>query len=806
MTEHSGHEMATGIGSPLRRKETERFVLGAGTYTDDVLLANQAYVAFVRSFHAHAAIRGFDLDAARTVPGVLGIFTSEDWSSVLGVGAQVGRHERQAEGGREGTPRSPMASGIVHSVGEIVAVVVAESRYQAQDAASAVGVQYEELPVVLDPEAAMQPDAPLVFEDRPNNIMVEIHFDVSDGKSADETFLEADQVASARLKTQRIHALAMEPRAVVASYDHVADEVTVWLSSNGVFGLRSQLAGVMGLSETKVRVINPDVGGSFGGKNGIYPEEIILPVLARYLRRPVKWAEMRTEHLAVMRNGRDQTHYVELALRADGRVLAMRDRMIADLGANTGPNVSMTAASLYLTGPYDIQTYKVDAYAVATTKNSHGSVRGIGKADASFVMERTMNIAARQLGIDPTEIRFKNFVPEEKFPYRTATGAMLDSGRYAECLRKAMELADYERLRREQPELNERLTVKRGIGVSFAIEPTGAARRGQGGGYGACRLKMELSGVISAYPAGAQQGQGHITTVSQIVADRMGGSPDNVHVFEPDTLVTPVGAGAGSSRTSQTVMPAVLVAANQLRDKILRIAGHRLGVSPETLRLEGDVVRGAQRQITLREIIQIAYQDVDRLPPGEDPALEVTGYFINTNHVYDRDELGRRNEFSSYPYEAVIAVVDVDTETGVVEIVKYVSVHDCGNMINPRIVTTQHMGSIAQGLGTALYEEVLYDEDGKLLTGTFMDYLLPTAQEIPPLVLGHTVTPTPFTPLGAKGAGETGTISAPCALGNAIEDAFGGAIEVRYPPYTPERVLKAIQRSQAVATGGASRG
>ncbi len=775
MAKHEGSERATGIGAPLRRKETERFIQGGGTYADDVQLPNQAYTAFVRSFHAHAKIVGIDpeaLTAARAMPGVLGVFTEAEWTDVLG-----------------GRGPWPLASGKVYHVGQAVVVAVAETRYQAQDAASAVVVHYDLLPAVTDPEAAMLPDAPRLFEEMDSNIPREMHMASDD---LDRVFAGADCVVKARLETSRIQASPIEPRAMVASYDAVTNEVTIWIAAKVVHGVRSTAARTLGLPETKVRVIAPDIGGAFGGKGGYGPEEVMTPVLSRYLRRPVKWTEMRTEALATANHGRDQRHDIELALRADGRVLGLRDRIVGDTGADARGAASVSASFLYMTGPYDIQTYGVDAYAVATNKTAHGSVRGIGKADAAFVMERTMDIAARELGIDPVEIRMKNFVPEEKFPYLTATGATLDSGRYAECLKMATELADYQQLRKEQETLNRtRPTIKRGIGVSFVIEPTGAARRGSGGGYGACRLKMELSGMISAYPAGGAQGQGHKTTVSQIVADRLGCSMENVQVFMSDTLVTPNGAGAGSSRTSQTVMPAVLLAANQLRDKILRIAGHRLGMDPNSLRIEGDLIRGSERQIALREVIQIAYQDVDRLPPGEEPALEVMGYFINPNHVYDFDEKGRRNEFSTYPYEAVVAAVDVDLETGAVEIVKYASVHDCGTMINPRIVATQHLGAVAQGIGAALFEEMRYDEEGKLLTGTFMDYLLPTAHEIPNLLLGHMETPTPFTPLGAKGAGETGTISAPCAIGNAIEDAIG--VPVRRCPYTPERVLWAIQ-------------
>ncbi|MBI4213571.1 MAG: xanthine dehydrogenase family protein [Chloroflexi bacterium] len=810
MTEHNGHAQddgGTGIGSPLKRKETERFIQGTGQYADDIKLPGQTYTAFVRSIHAHAHILGFDqeaLTAARRMPGVLGVFTSDDWETVLG-----------------GHGPWPLATTKVHRVGEPIAVAVAESRYQAMDAASAVVVNYEPLPPVVDPFKAMQPDAPVVLDEGDatsslidlgggaglsSNVCLETHFE-SEGGGVDKIFEEADHVVKARLETQRILTSPIEPNAFVANYDHVTDEATIWASTAGVYQGRLAAARALGIPETKVRVISADIGGAFGSKGGSVGQNALLPVLSRHLERPVKWTEMRTDNLATAPAGRDQIHDIELALRSDGRILALRDRFVGDTGTNAGFDPSVAATFLYLTGPYDIQKYKQDAYTVVTNKSPHGAIRGIGKADAAFCIERLMDIAAKELRMDPTEIRMKNFVPEDKFPYLTATGATLDSGRYHECLQMAMDMAGYDELRREQARLNaSRPTIKRGVGVSLVIEPTGAARRGMGGGYGACRLKMELSGMISAYPAGGQNGQGHQTTVAQIVSDRLGCSPDRVFVVDGDSLVTPYGAGPGSSRTSMTVMPAALVAANLLRDKILRIAAHRLGVDVRDLHAEGDIIRGSERQITLREIIQIAYQDVDRLPPGEDPALDVTGYFINENHVYDRDELGRRNEFSCYPYDAVVTAVDVDMETGQTEIVKYVSVHDCGTVLNPRIVATQHTGATAQGIGVAMYEEVIYDEEGKLLTGTFMDYLLPTANEMPRFEFGHMETPTPFTPLGAKGAGETGTISPPCALGNAIEDAIGAPL--RRPPYTPENVLKAIQKGRASVSpvGGESRG
>jgi carbon-monoxide dehydrogenase large subunit len=783
-----------GIGARARRQETERFVKGAGTYVDDVHLPNQAFAAFVRSIAAHAVITHIDLEAARQLPGVIGVYTAAELSRGSTVVLEP-----------PGIAACPLATDRVRHVGDPIAVVVGESRYQAMDAALAVTVEYEALPVLVDPEQAMAPDAPRLFEERPNNIVEELHFATVD---VDRVFEEADHVVRARLHTQRIAACPMEPRAVTASYDPGADELTVWVSSSGVHGVRGRIAQAIDMNEANVRVIAPDVGGSFGAKNGVYPEEIILAYLARTLRRPLKWAETRIEHLSASKHGRDQTHELELAVRNDGRILGLRDHIVADMGATPRADNSLTSAFLYMSGPYDIQTYKVDAYGVATNKAAHGSVRGIGKADAAFVLERTMDLVARQLDLDPIEVRLRNFIPEEQFPYRTATGAMLDSGRYHACLRRAAELAGYEQRRREQAELQSRPGVRRGIGVSLVIEPTGAARRDFGGGYGACRLRMELSGAVSVFPNIGQQGQGHVTTITQIVAEGLRLPKEMIHVFDSDSVFSPYGPGTGSSRSSVTLMPAVHVAADLLRSKILRIAGHRLGIDPAELRLDGMTVRSAtasDRTISLREIAQTAYLNLDLLPPGMEPALEVTGYFVHPNIVYEHDEMGRRNEFMAYPYEAVVAVVDVDTTTGALEIVKYVSVHDCGVMLNPQIVLTQHLGCIAQGIGAALYEELRYDDEGRLLNGTFMDYLMPTVNEIPDLMVDHMETPTPFTPLGAKGAGETGMLSPPAALGNAIEDALAPlGVAVRELPYTPDRLLKLIKAAQHEGAAAAS--
>lgn len=790
-------EYAIG-GRPLRR-ETERFVQGAGEYVDDVRLPGTLYAAFVRASVAHARIRGIDTSAARALPGVVAVVTAadlaDDMARLPGTGGPIVAKLRF----------HALAESKVRYIGEAVAVAVAESRYLAQDAADAVMVDYEPLPVVADAEQALTADSAVLFEELPGgNLVQEVHFASED---VDAAFAAADHVLRERFRSHRWTPCPMEGRGVLAQWDPLAGLLTVWSSSAGAHAVRSRVAAALRLPENHIRVIIPDVGGSFGAKNGTYPEELLVPYLARRLGRPVKWAETRIEHLATVRQGRDQVHDVEIAVRADGRILGLRDRITADLGAAAYIDNALMSTVLYMTGAYDVQQYAVEAYGAATNKAPHGSLRGIGKADAAFVIERLADLIARRVGRDPAEVRLLNFVPEAAFPYRTATGAILDSGRYHTALRRALELADYEGLRREQAALPPG-RVRRGIGMSLVIEPTGAGRRGAGGGFGACRLRMEPSGRVSLFPSHAQQGQGHVTTMVQIIADRLGVAPTTVDVFPVDTNNAPFGTGAGSSRSSVVLMPAVYVAADRLRDKVLQIVAYNLGVAPDALAVDQDTVRatdGSGRGLGLRDVTRIAYNDVYLLPPEMDPGLEVMGYFTNPNIVYEPDARGRHNEFAAYPYEAVVAAVNVDLDTGAVEIVKYASVHDCGTQLNPRIVETQHIGCIAQGIGGALFEELAYDEDGRL-NSTFMDYLLPTVNDVPALTLGHLETPTPFTPLGAKGAGETGTLSPPCALGNAIEDALAPlGVQIRQTPYTRDRIWALIHAAESAATSAGER-
>lgn len=784
------------IGEPVKRKEALRFVTGTGTYVDDILLPGTLYAAFVRSSCAHGRIKNIDTEQARPMPGVHAVFTGKDVKDdlkPLRVGAPLMRTVKL----------HALAVAKTRYFGEPLAVVVADSRYLAEDAAEAVVVDYDPLPPVIDPEAAIESQGPYVHEEIASNVVYEMHFAT---EGIDRVFEKADHVIKERIRSHRITASPIEPRAYLASYDRQNGSLTMWSATANAHSLRTRIAETMGFSESKIRVVAPDVGGSFGVKIQTYQEELLLPYLSLRLGRPVKWYETRIEHFKNGRHGRDQIHYIEVALSKDGRILGIRDKIIADMGSTYTVDHSIMASALYVPGVYDVQNYKVDAFGVATNKTTHGSLRGIGKADASYIIERMVDIIARKLDMDPVEIRMKNFIPAEAFPYRNVTGALYDSGRYHLCLERALELADYDKLRKEQRQLREK-DVYRGIGIGFIMEPTSSSRIYATGGYASCRVRIEPSGAVSVYSSMGEQGQGHETTIAQIISAQIGIPVEKIEVVHGDTSSTPYGFGTGSSRSSVVLMPSAWVAGRKLRLKLLGIAARRLNVIPEELQIENGKILARDRQdraMEISEAIKIAYGAIHLLPENMEPGLETTGYFVNPNIDYEADQQGRMNTFSSYPYAAVVAVVDVDVETGFVNVVKYFTVHDCGNMINPQIVNTQHYGCVVQGIGAALYEELIYDGDGQLLTSTFMDYCLPTAQEVPEIVLDHIVTPNPFTPLGAKGAGETGMLGPPPVLCNAVEDALAPlGVKILETPLTPERILNLIDKARCERAGRA---
>jgi len=779
------------IGERVRRKETLRFVTGTGRYVDDLLPPDTLHAAFVRSACAHARIKAIDVEAARTMPGVHAVFTGEDIAQKIKP-LRVGGSSllRQIK-------LYPLAVDKVRYFGEPLAVVVADNRYLAEDAVEVVSMDYEPLPVVVDPEAAMEPASACVHEDVGSNIVYKYHF-ATDG--IDKVFQQADVVIKERIRSHRITACPIEPRAYLAHFNQQEDSLTMWSATANPHSLRTRIADILSFPESRIRVIAPDVGGSFGVKIQTYQEELLLPFLSRELARPVKWCETRVEHLRNGRHGRDQIHYIEMALKKDGTMLGIRDKIIADMGSTYTVDHSIMASALYVPGVYQIQNYSVDAFGVSTNKTTHGSLRGIGKADASYVIERLVDIAARELRLDPVEIRMKNFIPAEAFPYRNVTGALYDSGQYHLCLERALEIAGYEQLRKEQEELR-RNGQYRGIGVALVMEPTSSSRIHATGGYASCRMRIDPSGAATVFSSMGEQGQGHETTIAQIVASQTGIPFEKIHVIHGDTLPTPYGFGTGSSRSSVVLMPSAWVAAKKMREKMLGIAARSLGVVPEKL----DIVNGKVsskddpgRSVEIMEIVRTAYGAIHLLPENMEPGLETMGYFVNPNIDYTPDEKGRMNTFSSYPYAAIVAVVDVDVETGFIKIIRYCTVHDCGNMINPQIVDTQQQGSIMQGIGAALYEELRYDEEGQLLTSTLMDYRLPSVEEVPEIALEHIITPNPFTPLGAKGAGETGMLGPPPALCNAVEDALSPlGVKIRETPLTPERILDLIEKAKS---------
>ena len=784
------------IGERVRRKETQRFITGTGRYVDDLLPQGTLHVSFARSSCAHAKIRSIDVEAARSMPGVHAVFTGKD----------IEQHVKPLRVGGSSVLRPvklyPLAVDKVRYFGEPLAVVVADNRYLAEDATEMISVDYDLLPVVIDPEAAMEPGAAPVHEDAGGNVVYKYHF-ATDG--IDKVFQDAEVIIKERIRSHRITACPIEPRAYLASYNKEEDSLTMWSATANPHSLRGRIADILSFPEGKIRVIAPDVGGSFGVKIQTYQEELLLPYLSLQFGRPIKWCETRVEHMRNGRHGRDQIHYIEMALKKDGTILGIKDKIIADMGSTYTVDHSIQAAALYMTGVYQIQNYAVDAFGISTNKTTHGSLRGIGKADASYILERLVDIAARQLKIDPIDIRMKNFIPADAFPYRNATGALYDSGQYHLAMKRTAEIAGYDQLRKEQAELRKK-GIYRGIGVALVMEPTSSSRIHATGGYASCRLRIDPSGAATVFSSMGEQGQGHETTLAQIVASQTGIPFDKITVIHGDTLPTPYGFGTGSSRSSVVLMPSAWVAGKLMRDKILGIAARQLGVVPEKLEIgDGKVFakENHEQSIAVMEIVRTAYGAIHLLPENMEPGLEVTGYFINPNIDYTPDDKGRMNTFSSYPYAGVIAVVDVDIETGMIKIVRYCTVHDCGNMINPQIVDTQQQGSIMQGIGAALYEELRYTEDGQLLSSTFMDYRLPSAEEVPELVLEHIVTPNPFTPLGAKGAGETGMLGPPPALCNAVEDALSPlGVKIRETPLTPDRILDLIEKAQAKSANG----
>jgi carbon-monoxide dehydrogenase large subunit len=770
------------IGASVKRREDPRLVTGQGTYVDDVRPPGVLYMAVVRSPHAHARIERIDTSAALRCPGVVAAFTGADVDLNLPTNAPLNRETPPP-------PHPALARERVRHVGEAVAVVLAEDRYVARDAAELVEVTYTPLPAVTSPEAAIAPGAPLVHEAFPGNVYVRIP---RRGGDIEAAFRQAARVIRLEVVNQRVNSVPMEPRAVVAEYQRGDGMLTVWCSHQAPHTLRSLLAALLQLPESRLRVIAPDVGGGFGAKLNLYPEEALVPWAALRLRRSVKWVEDRRESLLTLAQGRGQVNQLEAAVAADGRVLGLRARILADLGAYLQ---LATALIPFLTtnmivGPYDIQNVDCELVEVFTHRTPTDAHRGAGRPEAIYQLERLMDRIAAELGLDPAEVRRRNFIPPDRFPYRSAVGTVYDSGNYAAALDKALAMVDYPALRAEQARLRAQGRYL-GIGIASYVESTGVgpSRVFHGPGWESAAVRVEPDGSITLLTGSTSQGQGHETSFAQIVADELGVPFESVRVVSGDTAATYHGVGTFSSRSMPVAGAAVVQAAARVREKALQIAASLLEAAPEDIEYrEGRaVVRGAPgKALTFQEIARAAYMAY-QLPPHIEPGLEATVFFDPPS--------------MTYPFGTHICVVEVDPTTGEVQILRFVAVDDCGRIINPLLAAGQLHGGIAQGIGQALYEESVYDAEGQLRSASLMEYAVPTATRLPRYELAHTETLSTTNPLGAKGLGEAGTIGSTPAVVNAVLDALApfGVTHIDMP-LKPERIWRAIAAARGAST------
>ncbi len=779
-----------GIGQAVPRKEDRRFVTGRGRYVDDIRLPGQAWAVFVRSPHAHARIRRVDKASVEGMPGVLAVFTGAD-AEADGIGPLICGwmiHSRDGTPMKVGTHRV-LATDKVRYVGDRVACVVAETLHQARDAAEALVVEYEERPAVVDLATADEAPA-LVHDDIPGNLCYD--WELGDRAAVEEAFAKAARVVSVDLVNNRLVPNALEPRAALAAYDPGRDEITLYLTSQNPHVHRLVMSAFNNIApEHKLRVVAPDVGGGFGSKIFIYGEECVVAWAARKLGRPVKWREERGEAFLADAHGRDHVTRAELAVDADGRFLALRVDTRANLGAYMSTFSSAVPTYLYaplLSGQYRIPAIHARVRTYYTNTTPVDAYRGAGRPEACFVVETLVDAAARALGIDRAEIRRRNFIPPDAFPYQTPVVMTYDSGDYRTCLDRALELADYAGFERRRQEARARGRL-RGIGIGCYIEACGIAPSqaaiSLGAGVGlweSAEVRFTHTGKVQVYTGTHTHGQGHETTFSQLVAETLGVPFEDVEVIHGDTATTPVGMGTYGSRSQAVGGEALLRACHKIIEKGRKIAAHLLEASEADIEFEAGVfrVKGTDRRKTIQEIAFAAYVPAS-YPADLEPGLEASAFFDPPNFTF--------------PSGTYVCEVEVDPETGRVRIEKWVAVDDFGRIINPLIVEGQVHGGLVQGIGQALLEHAVYDrESGQLLTGSFMDYAMPRADDVPSFTVEFAPgSPTPSNTLGAKGAGEAGAIGAPAALMNAIWDAVGTRVEM---PATPERVWRAIRQTQ----------
>jgi carbon-monoxide dehydrogenase large subunit len=773
------------FGQSLKRNEDPRLLTGQALFVDDVHLPGLAHVAFLRSPYAHARLRAVDVRAARAMPGVLAVYTAADLGDYWKPGPLL--VPPPPIEGLVFHPRTqvPLAQGKVRHVGEPIAVVVAESRYQAEDAAERIAVDYEPLPAVVDIEQALRSDAPLIHEDLAQNLNAHVIQRKGDYAAARA---QADVLIRRRFVYDRGTAAAMENRGIVASWDAKGEALTIWDTTQAPIPIRNGLAAMLGLAEKQVRVIAPFIGGGFGPKIMMfYPEEVLLPWITMQLGRPVKWIEDRSENFYATTQERGQIHEAEIALTRTGRVLGIHDTFLHDAGAYAPYGLTVPLNSqCTLLGQYDIEHYYTEFRSVFTNKPIVTPYRGAGRQHGVFVMERLLDIAAKELGIDRVEIRRRNLIPPEKFPYNNQiiyqdfAPLVYDSGNYEPALDKAMELIGYQHfLTEEQPRLRAQGRHV-GLGLVTYVEGTGI------GPYEGARITVETSGRVSVATGIGTQGQGHYTVFAQVVAEQLGVPIENIRLVTGDTAEFYWGAGTFASRGAVVAGNAIHAAAVKVRQKILQKASDELEVAEEDLELIDGVVRvkgSPDKAIKLGDLATRANPLRGAVKPGAEPGLEATDYF------------GPERGATASGVHAMI--VEVDPETMQVEIKKYVVVHDCGRVINPMILEGQIQGGVAQGIGNAFYEQLVFNEEGQLLNASFMDYLLPTADTVPPIITDHVETPSPLNPLGVKGAGEAGAIPVGPLFAQAVEDALQPyGVEILEIPLSPGRLYELVYGPQ----------
>ncbi len=759
------------MGARVKRKEDPRLITGSSTYVDDLRLQGLGYLAILRSIYGHATITGIDTSAAKALPGVIAVYTGEEFKGFTGPMPHGGGEGAGGQKGQVTIQTWPLATDRVRHVGQAIAVVVAESSYIARDALDLIAVDYEPLPAVTDMEATMADDAPQLYDEVPGNVA--FTWTHRDGEP-DQAFADAEVVVTRKMENQRVAGIPMEGRAVLAQPDALSGGLVVYTSTQNPHSVRTQIAKCLGISDLDIRVIAPEVGGGFGVKISSYPEEMIVAALALKLKIAVKWIESRSENLAATHHGRGQRGEVSLAATRDGIITAVRLRAVADAGAYPrAAGVALNAGRL-LTGLYAFRHADLEIKAVYTNTMPTGAYRGAGRPEAAYYIERIVDVLAAELGMDPVELRRKNFIPSDAFPYQTPTGPKYDSGDYEKPLDKALELSGYTELRAKQARLREEGRYL-GIGVATFTEICGF------GPYDSASVRVEPSGKVTVATGISPHGQGQETTFAQIVADELGVSMDDVIVVHGDTARTPAGQGTMGSRGLVVGGSALMMGLGQIKEKVRKIVAHKLEADLSDVGFENGKfgVKGAPEQaLSLKEIAAIAYSGT--MPPEIGTGLEATDFFAPPG--------------TTYPFGSDVVVVEVSPETGEIKVVSYVAVDDCGRVISPLLVEGQVHGGLAQGIAQALWEEVVYDDQGQLVTGSLMDYAIPRAQDFPQFETARTETPSPLNPLGAKGIGELATIGSAPAVVNAVLDAlrpFG--ITHLDMPLRPEKVWKAIR-------------